>query len=92
MELLWLHWLVLGLVLVVAEMASAGGFYITLKLDGIEEEPAAQAILSTQHLLVHPGYFYDIEPDHLVLSFIQEPDVIRNSLPRLLAALDLGVR
>ena len=28
MELLWWHWLVLGLVLVVAEMASAGGFYI----------------------------------------------------------------
>jgi membrane protein implicated in regulation of membrane protease activity len=28
MDLLWWHWLVLGLVLVVAEMASAGGFYI----------------------------------------------------------------
>lgn len=28
MDFLWWHWLVLGLVLVVAEMASAGGFYI----------------------------------------------------------------
>ena len=28
MDILWWHWLVLGLVLVVAEMASAGGFYI----------------------------------------------------------------
>jgi membrane protein implicated in regulation of membrane protease activity len=28
MEVLWWHWLVLGLVLVVVEMASAGGFYI----------------------------------------------------------------
>jgi membrane protein implicated in regulation of membrane protease activity len=28
MDLLWWHWLVLGLVLVIAEMASAGGFYI----------------------------------------------------------------
>ena len=28
MEILWWHWLVLGLVLVVAEMAAAGGFYI----------------------------------------------------------------
>ena len=28
MNLLWWHWLVLGLVLVVAEMAAAGGFYI----------------------------------------------------------------
>jgi membrane protein implicated in regulation of membrane protease activity len=28
MSILWWHWLVLGLVLVVVEMASAGGFYI----------------------------------------------------------------
>jgi len=28
MTLLWWHWLVLGLLLVVAEMAAAGGFYI----------------------------------------------------------------
>jgi membrane protein implicated in regulation of membrane protease activity len=28
MEILWWHWLVLGLVLAAAEMASAGGFYI----------------------------------------------------------------
>jgi membrane protein implicated in regulation of membrane protease activity len=28
MDILWWHWLVLGLVLVVAEMAAAGGFYI----------------------------------------------------------------
>jgi membrane protein implicated in regulation of membrane protease activity len=28
MDILWWHWLLLGLVLTVAEMASAGGFYI----------------------------------------------------------------
>lgn len=28
MEILWWHWLVLGLILIVAEMAAAGGFYI----------------------------------------------------------------
>jgi len=28
MDILWWHWLVLGLVLAVAEMAAAGGFYI----------------------------------------------------------------
>jgi membrane protein implicated in regulation of membrane protease activity len=28
MDILWWHWLVLGLLLVLAEMASAGGFYI----------------------------------------------------------------
>ena len=72
----------------IAFVEPAGGFYVTLRLQGIEEEPAAQAILSTHHLLVHPGYFHDIEPDHLVLSFIQEPDVIRQCLPRLVAKLE----
>jgi membrane protein implicated in regulation of membrane protease activity len=28
MDILWWHWLVLGLILAVAEMATAGGFYI----------------------------------------------------------------
>lgn len=28
MEILWWHWIVLGLILVVAELLSAGGFYI----------------------------------------------------------------
>src|SRR5688572_407280 len=28
MDILWWHWLVFGLLLVVGEMASAGGFYI----------------------------------------------------------------
>jgi alanine-synthesizing transaminase len=65
----------------------AGGFYVTLKLQSVEEEPAAQTILATNHLLVHPGYFYDIEPDHLVFSFIQEPEIIRTRFPRLLSTL-----
>ena len=72
----------------IAFVEPGGGFYVTLRLQSIEEEPAAQAILSTNHLLVHPGYFYDIDPDHLVLSFIQEPEIIRNSLPRLIATLE----
>ena len=28
MEILWWHWLVLGLLLVLAELATAGGFYV----------------------------------------------------------------
>ena len=28
MSLLWWHWIVIGLLLVLAEMASAGGFYV----------------------------------------------------------------
>jgi aspartate/methionine/tyrosine aminotransferase len=65
----------------------AGGFYVTLRLEGLEEEAAALAALRGEHLLVHPGYFYDIQPHHLVLSFIQHPNTIRDALPRLVRGL-----
>jgi aspartate/methionine/tyrosine aminotransferase len=72
----------------IAFVEPGGGFYVTLKLQSIDEEQAAQAILAADYLLVHPGYFYDIKPDHLVLSFIQEPEVIRTSFHRLIATLE----
>ena len=63
-----------------------GGFYLTLRLLR-DEEATAEAILGETHILVHPGYFYDIEPHHLVLSFVAEPETLRSSLPRLLQQL-----
>jgi aspartate/methionine/tyrosine aminotransferase len=60
-----------------------GGFYVTLQLQE-DEESAAEAILRETHALVHPGYFYDIEPHHLVLSFVSDPDLLRAVMPRLL--------
>ena len=65
-----------------------GGFYATLRLNRIDEERAAEAILREKHLLVHPGYFYDMSPDHLVLSFVQEPEVLRDSLPGIMETLN----
>jgi len=41
-----------------------------------DEEKAAAQLLREAHILVHPGYFYDIRPDHLVMTFIHEPAVI----------------
>jgi len=52
-----------------------GGFYITLRVDRDEEQLAA-ALLERDGILVHPGYFYDIAPDHLVTTFIDEPDLV----------------
>jgi len=52
-----------------------GGFYITLPIPHDEEKAAAQ-LLREAHILVHPGYFYDIRPDHLVMTFIHEPAVV----------------
>jgi alanine-synthesizing transaminase len=64
-----------------------GGFYVTLRLKGLEEEAAAESILRDTLLLVHPGYFYSVEPSHLILSFVQRPDCIRDYVPRLRASL-----
>ena len=52
-----------------------GGFYITVPAGRDEEEVAAH-LLSKDGILVHPGYFYDIAPDHLVMTFIEEPERI----------------
>jgi len=65
-----------------------GGFYVTLKLEGLDEEAAAEAILEREHLLTHPGYFYDMAPHHLILSFVQAPEILREALPRLLQVLE----
>jgi alanine-synthesizing transaminase len=65
-----------------------GGFYVTLQLGALDEERAAEAILRENHLLIHPGYFYDMEPNHLVLSFVQHPEMIRNSFPGWLSTLE----
>ncbi len=50
-----------------------GGFYITIQTER-DEEDAAHELLERDRILVHPGYFYDIEPNHLVTTFIGEPD------------------
>jgi len=65
-----------------------GGFYVTLRLENLDEEQAAEAILRENFLLVHPGYFYDMAPDHLILSFVQKPETIRESLPELLKTIE----
>jgi alanine-synthesizing transaminase len=52
-----------------------GGFYVTLPIPDDEEKSAAR-LLGEAHILVHPGYFYDIRPDHLVMTFIHEPAVV----------------
>ena len=55
-----------------------GGFYITLPIPSGEEETAS-CLLRDSHILTHPGYFYDIQPDHLVMTFIEEPGNVRSA-------------
>jgi len=55
-----------------------GGFYVTVRLQNDEEE-AALRLLRDQHVLVHPGYFYDIAPNHLVMTYIQDAANLRKA-------------
>jgi alanine-synthesizing transaminase len=59
-----------------------GGFYITLAIPD-DEEKAAARLLGEARILVHPGYFYDIRPDHMVMTFIHEPPVIAEAFARI---------
>jgi alanine-synthesizing transaminase len=65
----------------------AGGFYVTLQIGNLDEERVVEILLREDNLLVHPGYFYDMNPNHLVLSFIQTPDSLAKNVPRLLQRL-----
>ena len=60
----------------------AGGFYITLRIPH-DEETSAMKLLSESHILVHPGYFYDIDPNHLVMTFIDDPASIRDAFGKV---------
>jgi hypothetical protein len=55
-----------------------GGFYVTLRLPH-DEEDAALRLLRDRHILVHPGYFYDIPPNHLVMTYIHEAAHLRKA-------------
>ena len=60
--------------------APEGGFYVTLRLpESSDEEQSALELLRDSHVLVHPGYFYDIAPNHLVMTFIQDPGNLWNA-------------
>ena len=67
-----------------------GGFYLTLKVGGaeVDEESLCLHLLRESGVLVHPGYFYDMAPAHLVLAFTLQHQL----LDRSLQALCQGIR
>jgi hypothetical protein len=67
----------------------SGGFYITLRISG-EEEKTAESLLREVQILTHPGFYYDIKPDHLVMTFIQEPEVVGRSFRRIAEFVEGG--
>ncbi len=69
-------------------VAPDGGFYLTLRLREIDEEYAARELLAKEHILLHPGYFYDMRPQHLILSFVQKQEDIAEVFPRFVSCLE----
>ena len=65
-------------------MPPQGGFYITVPIRENEEEAAA-SLLENDSILVHPGYFYDIRPDHLVMTFIDDPERVAGRFQKIAA-------
>lgn len=65
-------------------VSPAGGFCSVIPCrPDMEEEDLAIALLDQDRVLVHPGYFYDIEGHHLVSSFVGNPSRVRLGLERL---------
>ncbi len=62
-----------------------GGFFLTLSLrrEDADEEAISCRLLEKHRILVHPGYFYEMEGRHLVLSFVSRPAVLRKALSAL---------
>jgi aspartate/methionine/tyrosine aminotransferase len=64
-----------------------GGFYMTIRMNDpkVDEETLALDLLRRERLLLHPGFFYDFDPPHLVFSFISEPALLQQSLEKMIA-------
>ncbi len=62
-----------------------GGFYLTLKVGGaeVDEEALCIELLRQSGVLAHPGYFYDMAPAHLVLTFALQHELLDRSLKAL---------
>jgi alanine-synthesizing transaminase len=59
----------------------AGGTYLTLRLlaPNLEEDDVVLGLLKERDLLIHPGYYYDLRPDHLVLTFLRPEEELRRA-------------
>lgn len=63
-----------------------GGWYAVIRMNTrrIEEEIVMECLMQ-DHVLVHPGYFFDFEEgQHLVLSLLAEPNQFQEGLKRVL--------
>ena len=70
-------------------LRAEGGWSAVLRIPHtMPEDECVIRLLERQHLLVHPGYFFDFPRDgYLVVSLLTRPDVFRSATERLLGAV-----
>jgi aspartate/methionine/tyrosine aminotransferase len=70
----------------VTRLKSEGGWYAVLRVPSTRsDEDWAVELLTEEHVLVHPGHFYDFESDgYLVVSLLPPHDIFRRGIGMLL--------
>ena len=70
-------------------LRAEGGWYAVLQVPSLQpEEDLVLDLLEHDHVLVHPGYFFDFPGEaYLVVSLLPAPDVFADGVARLLARL-----
>jgi hypothetical protein len=65
-------------------LTPSAGFYLPLQLNTQEaDETIALELLQETGILVHPGAFYDMKGNHLILSLLQEKEKLHEGVYRL---------
>lgn len=68
-----------------------GGFYAAVRVKTAgDDEDLAVRLLESAGCLVHPGFFYDLPPTHLVLSVVSPPEISQAAVARLLRQVEAG--
>ncbi len=70
----------------VTRLKSQGGWYAVLRVPATRtDEDWAIELLTSEHVFVHPGHFYDFESEgFLVVSLLPAPGAFREGIERLL--------
>jgi len=74
----------------VGVLASEGGWYAVMQVPAMQsEESLVLRILERDHVLVHPGYFFDFPREaFLIVSLLPPPDVFDRAIAKVLARVE----
>ena len=73
-------------------LPSEGGWYAVMQVPAMQSEESLVLRLAEQdHVLVHPGYFFDFPREaFLIVSLLPRPDVFDRGVSKVLARVEVG--